>query len=60
MRSRLLLAPFAAFLLSAQEPALTAPEKLFQESLTNVTLEGFYTQGGFALLQNPSKFNGLV
>ena len=45
MPSRLLLALLATFFLTAQEPALTAPERLFQESLTNVTLDGFYTNG---------------
>ena len=45
MRFRLLLSLCSAILLSAQETALTAQEKLFQESLSNVTLEGYYTNG---------------
>ena len=42
MFSRLLLGLFAPLLLTAQEPAA---EKQFQDSLTNVVLEGFYTNG---------------
>ena len=45
MRTLLLLGLLASLLLPAQEPTLTAAEKLFQESLTNVTLEGSYTSG---------------
>lgn len=45
MLARLVLCFLSTFLLPAQEPILTAAEKLFQESLSNVTLEGFYTNG---------------
>jgi hypothetical protein len=45
MMPRLLLGMLAPVILLAQEPAMTGAEKLFQESLTNVTLTGFYTNG---------------
>ena len=45
MRTLLLLGLLASLLLPAQEPTLTATEKLFQESLAGVTLDGFYTSG---------------
>ena len=45
MRTLLLLGLLVSLLFPAQEPTLTATEKLFQESLTGVTLDGFYTSG---------------
>jgi len=45
MRILLLVALFSTAMLTAQEAALTPNEQRFQESLTNVTLDGFYTRG---------------
>jgi len=65
MRFRLLLGLFGAALLRAQEPALNEAEKKFQESLTNVTLEGYYTSGSGGdlkqdryVIEKISKFSG--
>lgn len=45
MPRRLVLSLYFVSLLVAQEPALTPNERLFQESLSDVVLTGFYTNG---------------
>jgi len=42
---RLVLFVFLTLVLTGQETPMTAAEKLFQESMANVTLTGFYTNG---------------
>lgn len=45
MRIRLTVSLLFAAMLAAQEPTLSPVEKRFQESMSNVTLSGYYTNG---------------
>lgn len=51
MHFRLALGLLLSGLLFAQEPGLSSDEKRFQESLSGVTLTGFYTNGNASELK---------